>query len=225
MLYVADTYNSKIKAIDLQQRTVTTLAGTEEDPQSVSLDEPAGISYAAGKLFIADTNNHAIRVIELASGKMATLAIAGLTAPEPAPQKKRKPSFPGAKQVKVPAQMVKTSEGKLKVVVELTLPEGWKINPLAPMGYLVELPAESGPVDREAVGEYVRVKEPAKKIEFTLPAEASGTETLKVSMNYYYCEVGDNGVCKTGAVIWTAPVELSTAAEAPAATLKYKVDE
>ncbi|MCA9265800.1 MAG: redoxin domain-containing protein, partial [Planctomycetales bacterium] len=115
MLYVADTYNSKIKAIDLQQRTVTTLAGTEEDPQSVSLDEPAGISYAAGKLFIADTNNHAIRVIELASGKMATLAIAGLTAPEPAPQKKRKPSFPGAKQVKVPAQMVKTSEGKLKV--------------------------------------------------------------------------------------------------------------
>src|SRR6185436_7041557 len=33
----------------------------------VKFDEPAGISYAGGKLYIADTNNHQIRVIDLAN--------------------------------------------------------------------------------------------------------------------------------------------------------------
>jgi hypothetical protein len=32
---------------------------------SPSFNEPAGITAAAGKLFVADTNNHLIRVIEL----------------------------------------------------------------------------------------------------------------------------------------------------------------
>ena len=31
----------------------------------ITFDEPAGITYAAGKLYVADTNNHAIRTIDL----------------------------------------------------------------------------------------------------------------------------------------------------------------
>ena len=48
----------------------------------VSFDEPAGITYAAGKLYVADTNNHQIRVIDLKNGyKASTLVIEGLKPP------------------------------------------------------------------------------------------------------------------------------------------------
>ncbi len=86
VLYVADTYNNKIKVIDPTQRTSQTLAGTGEPGASDSpaqFDEPAGISYAAGKLFVADTNNHLIRTIDLDSKTVATLAIPGLESPAP----------------------------------------------------------------------------------------------------------------------------------------------
>jgi hypothetical protein len=49
-------------------------------------NEPGGIWAADGKLFVADTNNHAIRVVELAAPhRVTTLELQGLTAPRPTP--------------------------------------------------------------------------------------------------------------------------------------------
>ena len=46
-----------------------------------TFNEPGGISAAGGKLYVADTNNHAIRVVELAAPyRVSTLEIEGLTA-------------------------------------------------------------------------------------------------------------------------------------------------
>lgn len=84
-LYVADTYNSKIKVIDLEKRVLTTLAGagtTDQEEAPSIFDEPAGITAAAGKLYVADTNNHVIRVVDLKNpNQITTLAIEGLNAP------------------------------------------------------------------------------------------------------------------------------------------------
>src|SRR5262249_47685715 len=73
VVYVADTYNHKIKAIDLKTRACKTLAGNgkpgkgdSDTPNPVAFFEPAGLSLAGNKLYVADTNNHAIRVIDLA---------------------------------------------------------------------------------------------------------------------------------------------------------------
>ncbi len=91
-LYVADTYNHKIKSIDLKTRECKTLAGVGKPGhadlpspsakgtggEGASFFEPAGLSYAAGKLYVADTNNHLIRVIDLATGRVSTLQITGL---------------------------------------------------------------------------------------------------------------------------------------------------
>ncbi len=85
-LYVADTYNNKIKVIDAERRTCRTVAGTDragnvdaEKGSDASLNEPAGISTANGRLYVADTNNHAIRVVELAApNRVTTLKIEGL---------------------------------------------------------------------------------------------------------------------------------------------------
>lgn len=68
-LYVADTYNDKIKVIDPVERTAKMLAGGEG-----KLFEPGGIAYTNGKLWIADTNHHAIKVLEL-SGDLLELEV------------------------------------------------------------------------------------------------------------------------------------------------------
>jgi thiol-disulfide isomerase/thioredoxin len=68
LLYVADTYNNKIKVIDPDERSCTTLLGDTEPGSTDNpprFDEPSGLSAARDVLYVADTNNHAIRVIDL----------------------------------------------------------------------------------------------------------------------------------------------------------------
>ncbi|WP_297036695.1 NHL repeat-containing protein, partial [Thermogutta sp.] len=86
-LYVADTYNNKIKRVDPQTGETVTVAGdtqpgNSDDPPR--FDEPAGISPASDSvLYVADTNNHAIRRLELApTVRVATVTIKGLQAPQ-----------------------------------------------------------------------------------------------------------------------------------------------
>jgi len=88
-LYVADTYNNKIKVIDVTKRTCRTIAGSgragkDDAAEGVkaTFNEPAGIAAATGKLYVADTNNHAIRVVELSPPyRVTTLKIEGLEPP------------------------------------------------------------------------------------------------------------------------------------------------
>jgi DNA-binding beta-propeller fold protein YncE len=88
-LYVADTYNNKIKVIDVRKRSCNTLVGSgtpgnadADAGDAATFNEPEGLSAAKGKLYVADTNNHSIRVIELAAPfKVTSLKIDGLAAP------------------------------------------------------------------------------------------------------------------------------------------------
>jgi sugar lactone lactonase YvrE/thiol-disulfide isomerase/thioredoxin len=80
-LYVADTYNNKIKAVDPATGAVRTVAGDGKAGRSdypPRFNEPGGLCAAFGKLFVADTDNHLLRSIDLHSGKVQTLAIRGL---------------------------------------------------------------------------------------------------------------------------------------------------
>ena len=44
--------------------------------------EPAGLSYAAGKLYVADTNAHRIRVIDMKNKTVSTLKLEGVEPPK-----------------------------------------------------------------------------------------------------------------------------------------------
>jgi len=84
-LYLADTYNNKIKVVDPLSGETHTLVGTGQQgatDEPARFDEPAGIAAAGDKLYVADTNNHRIRVVDLAAGnKVSTLTIRGLQPP------------------------------------------------------------------------------------------------------------------------------------------------
>lgn len=80
-IYLADTYNNRIKVLNPQTRQVKTLAGTgraglqDGTFQEAQFNEPGGITAANGKLYVADTNNHAIRILDLATQVVQTLSI------------------------------------------------------------------------------------------------------------------------------------------------------
>jgi sugar lactone lactonase YvrE len=79
LLYVADTYNNKIKVLDPMQGSCTTFVGGP--PDKPLFDEPGGLTYAAGKLYVADTNAHRIRVVDLKTKEVATLELQGVSPP------------------------------------------------------------------------------------------------------------------------------------------------
>ncbi len=84
-LYVADSYNHKIRIVDLKTGEVTTFLGTgkagKDLKAAVQFSEPAGLSISRDQLYIADTNNHRIVVVNLKDKSATELKIDGLKAP------------------------------------------------------------------------------------------------------------------------------------------------
>jgi DNA-binding beta-propeller fold protein YncE len=84
-VFVADTYNSAIRVIDMKKSQVYTLIGKTDkntvclpDNQEcaiLSLYEPGDVKYHEGRLYIADTNNHLIRVFDLQKNTLSTLDV------------------------------------------------------------------------------------------------------------------------------------------------------
>jgi thiol-disulfide isomerase/thioredoxin len=78
-VYVADSYNHRIRRIDLRDGTVRTIMGTgaagRREGDRPALYEPGGISIAKNVLFVADTNNHRILEYDLTNGKWRELTI------------------------------------------------------------------------------------------------------------------------------------------------------
>jgi DNA-binding beta-propeller fold protein YncE len=84
---IADTYNHKIKMLDPGSGQVDTVAGTgvpghaDGAGRRAQFHEPGGVSVAGNTLFVADTNNHAIRTVDLRTMTVATLTLQGLAPP------------------------------------------------------------------------------------------------------------------------------------------------
>jgi DNA-binding beta-propeller fold protein YncE len=80
---IADTYNSKLKEYDPATKKVKTLLGGEKDAKEPAFIEPGGLSVAGGKLYVADTNAHRVRVVDLKTNALSTLELKGVEPPPP----------------------------------------------------------------------------------------------------------------------------------------------
>ncbi|MDA1298137.1 MAG: thioredoxin-like domain-containing protein [Chloroflexi bacterium] len=84
VVFIADTYNHRIKQISLSTLRVLNVAGNGKrgtaDGRSpdAAFNEPAGLVVAGNRIYVADTNNHAIRVIDLQEKRVSTLDLRGL---------------------------------------------------------------------------------------------------------------------------------------------------
>ena len=68
-LYVADTYNSKLKLLDPKTRCVSTVIGEG------MFDEPGGLSFAGDTLYVADTDHNRVVVVDVKNRKATPLVL------------------------------------------------------------------------------------------------------------------------------------------------------
>ena len=78
-VYVADLH--VIRDIDVAAGTVTTLAGDHRRAGSedgtgahASFNDPCGLAFAKGQLYVADTENHTVRRVDVHTGEVTTIA-------------------------------------------------------------------------------------------------------------------------------------------------------
>jgi len=86
-LWVADTYNHKIKLVSPHSGNCQTVLGrvaglADGQGKNSCFNEPSGLSAFGDYLYVADTNNHAIRRVELDTLTVNTLEFPGLCAPD-----------------------------------------------------------------------------------------------------------------------------------------------
>lgn len=207
-LYVADTYNNKIKRIDPRKGVTVTVAGdgqagqTDDPPR---FDEPAGISSAGSLLFVADTNNHTIRVLQLQpTVKVTTLTLKGLEPPERVEKKSSyfndQMSFQRQPVVKLrPASVI-----KLRIAFDF--PAGFGLNPNVPTDIVIQplRNQEAEPADQQQL---LRVSPGEAPLEVSLTDLGSNVTALRIVCTYYWCEKSRRGLCRIGTVGWMVPLQ------------------
>jgi thiol-disulfide isomerase/thioredoxin len=173
-LYIADSYNHKVKRADLKTREVITIAGTgtagrgDGDALKAGLNEPNDVAFLDGRLYIADTNNHAVRVYEPKTESLSTMTFG-----------------PALKETAETAIILteRSIPSKAKgIYFQLVLPDGYHWNEMAEQ--LIEVSSENP--------EIIAVSEPSKENGFCfyIPLQVMGTgrTALNIQLVGYYCD-------------------------------------
>ncbi|PYT09064.1 MAG: hypothetical protein DMF60_03330, partial [Acidobacteria bacterium] len=188
-LYVADTYNNKIKRVSAKERTSETFVGTGangmQDGERATLNEPSGVSVAFGKLYVADTNNHLIRVVDLKTRRTETLQIKGLEKLRP-----RKAKQFAGETVELPAQSIEPGDATLEL--QLELPAGYKLNAEAPTALTIAAsPGQALNLTGGAEQVFSNPRFPVR-----VPIKVSeGEAVLRADFVVYYCEAVKESLC------------------------------
>ncbi|HXD34147.1 MAG TPA: thioredoxin-like domain-containing protein [Pyrinomonadaceae bacterium] len=230
-LLIADTYNHKIKELDPKTRIVTSFRGTgkpgQNDGGTPSFYEPGGLSVANGKLYVADTNNHAIRVIDLSSKETRTLRLNGLEPPAMATAAMTE-NEEGVNSEEIKLNLQKLSaNSKGSLLINLELPSGYHLNAAAPQRYRVSV--ESGGKQISLVNDSnssersvsQSVKNPKLPLRLHIQSFEPGTAELRVQFSFVYCREDNTGTCRIKTLVWRAPVEVT---KDPSASREIKVD-
>jgi thiol-disulfide isomerase/thioredoxin len=203
-LYIADTYNNKIKVCDPKLRSVRALVGSHQPGESddpPTFYQPGGLSAAGDRLYVADTNNHKIRVVDLKSHAVTTLALDDLTPPRLEP---RPPSFPNAKTFTVPAAQAPPGKS-IEITISLPLAKGVKLNEEAPTTYLIETPEATGVLSADVPREGTKVKPQVPKLQISVPLAQAASDgekiALKISVQTLVCNEKSN-LCQIHSYIW-----------------------
>jgi sugar lactone lactonase YvrE len=208
-IYIADTYNHKIKSLDPTSGQVETLIGDGQSGsqdgsfESARLYQPEGLALHNGRLYIADTNNHLIRVADLQTRTVYTLKLKSLE------------SLAGSRLQEEEDELerleaVETAPGRASVVFDITLPAGFELNPEAP----ISICSDCGEED-------VELKFRADET-VAISFETDQDFELPLDVTVYYCQAEDMRLCLIHNRRVILPVRIKEGAPTRV-TIPYKV--
>ncbi|HEY5444970.1 MAG TPA: hypothetical protein VIJ87_10975, partial [Pyrinomonadaceae bacterium] len=203
--------------LDPQKQRVSSLLGTgkpgQADGSSPMFYEPGGLTIANGKLYVADTNNHAIRVVDLKTKETSTLRINGLTPPAKSMASLAETGGPNAETLKVTAQQLRAGANGF-LVINVDLPAGYHLNPSAPQRYTVSVDNEKSiSLDQKTASR--SAKDLKLPLRIPLTVSSNGLANLRAQVTLFYCREDNTGTCRIKTLVWEAPVEVTNANSAP----------
>jgi DNA-binding beta-propeller fold protein YncE len=217
-LYVADTYNDRIRVVDPGKGAARTLAGGQagwRDGKDPLFYEPGGIDAANGRLYIADTNNHSIRALDLATGAASTFVLKGVSLLA------RGDVYAG-KVVRLQPMSVAAGKGSVRFTVQF--PDGFGPNPQAPS----EVAVSSSGGSAVALTGPTTFSGPGPRFPMTFPATfAPGDGTVTIDLSLVYCRETRASVCMIRQARLEVPVRVIepavTAADKPLLDVTYTI--
>jgi len=194
-ILIADTYNSRIKILRAGQTGTETLLGlgglggyANGDASVAEFDEPGGISYADGVLYVADTNNHVIRRVHLDTGLVDTFEFsnpAALAIPDR--YETTVVHEGGTAEILLDEQVLATGENSISL--HINFPPEYKINPLINSELAV-------------AGLSTVVNKPVTTVPIAIEA---GSGELAAELTLYYCREGAEALCFIETAAWRIP--------------------
>jgi thiol-disulfide isomerase/thioredoxin len=204
LLLVADTYNSKIKSVDPATGTARTLFGSDHgwrDGTDPLFYEPGGISVDGDIAWIADTNNHAIRRVDLATGATSTVVFSGLDSFATAA---------GADEywgTVVPLAAVSAGAGPADLLLDINLPDEYKVNEDASSSVVL---TESGAVASFPSGATTDLTGTTFPVQIPLQLH-EGRGTLTADLALVWCRKDEEGLCLFERTRFEIPLDVSDA--------------
>jgi sugar lactone lactonase YvrE len=205
-LLVADTYNSKLKRIDPDTGETTTYLGEGRgwaDGPSPRFYEPGGLAISGPTLFVADTNNHVVRTVDLETDSVATLVLHGMERFAPPPNAA---DYPGT-VVELSPLALASGDGIIRLAIEL--PDGYKVNEDAPSS--VSLSA-TGVSVTFANGAEQSLTGATLPIDLAITFEA-GSGVITADVTLLYCRNDSAGLCIIEQVRFRQPVTVGASGD------------
>ncbi|XP_071385954.1 NHL repeat-containing protein 2 [Centroberyx affinis] len=222
LLYVADSYNHKIKVVDPKTKQCRTLAGTGEAGDALGpgflesrFNEPGGLSVAEGGrlLYVADTNNHQVKVLDLDTKTVSQFAIS-IDCTDSVPPKSsapaKAPTLPKSAPRKEMPPLAVSAGQTLTMSLTLSLPEGTKLTKEAPSFWTLSAEGNEWLLDSQVLtGNILDLSKPLC-ISTKLPAITKTTDSvpsLTLSVWVYFCLEADRA-CMMKAASFSQPLHI-----------------
>lgn len=219
---IADTYNHRLKWMDPETRRVESWvasgdAGFQDGAGAAArMSEPSDVALAAtlGRVYVADTNNHRVRVVDLETGEVSTLELKNI--PESVPnalgRDVRLARLPDSVEEEAPGFSVAMDE-KNTLRFAFDAPAGHKGLEGAPSRWKIHLESEDAIIEPRSALEGALELGEESVFEFQV-AKLKGSARIGIEGLAYYCE--EDNVCRVGsALIWVPLKEEATAANEP----------
>lgn len=233
VLYVADSYNHKIKVVDPKTKGCTTLAGTGDASDASSsfaesaFNEPGGlcIGESGRLLYVADTNNHQIKVMDLEARTVSVLPVcksdsAVVDGSFPREKQKTVPKVPkSAPHIGLPPVTVHPGQA-LQLRLKLQLPPGAKLTEGAPSCWFLEAEGNEWLLQEQIPSGDIENISNQPAISLQIPTHCLSLEAVvSVIVFLYYCSA-DSSACMMKGVVFRQPLQITSTQPACAAPVE-----